>query len=77
MVEGFGSERGGYEIIEDHDSDSGNRADHSVRGSRRRLPALTADSSIPLLRAVTYFLLAAATLRVGSAPSQLTSAVGP
>ena len=40
MVVGFGLEGGCYEIIEDHDRDLGNAADHSVRGSRRRLPAL-------------------------------------
>ena len=51
MVEEFGSEGGCYEIIKDHDRDFGDRADHSVRGSRRRLPALNCELMSPSLNA--------------------------
>ena len=45
MVVGVGLEGGCYEITEDLDCDLGNRADHSVRGGRRRLPAVSCFAS--------------------------------
>ena len=45
MVVGLGLEGGCYEITESHNRDLGDRADHSVRGGRRRLSAVSCFAS--------------------------------